>query len=197
MSCSHRTGSWLSFSAICAVANRTVSALYSPLMNYSTHCQKEQTIETINMMNTYQSECFVRAIDDSFPVLLVLLRIAEPFLLLLQVGWVGFVCSSSKMLRGWNTIVHPGGAPNEISYCCSGQLCHLRHNLDAGASVANDRNALVRIIKVVVPAGRVRYVALEVGKAWDLGPGWIAATMSGSLAITYSTNGRSTYTRFP
>lgn len=128
MSFSHRSGSWFSFSAIWAVAARTVSWLNSPLMNctYVSFCDL-QSIPA----RTYQTEGLVCAMNDPLAVISMFNRITKSLLFLVEIFRVRIHSISSKMLRGGNPIVNPSRTPNEVSDSSARQFGHLWDNLNS------------------------------------------------------------------
>lgn len=128
MSFSHRSGSWFSFSAIWAVAARTVSWLNSPLMNctYVSFCNLQSI-----PVSTYQTEGLICAMNYSLAVISMFDRITKFGLFLVEIFWIRIHSISSKMLGGGNPIVNPSRAPNEVSHSSTWQLGHLWHNLNS------------------------------------------------------------------
>lgn len=123
-------------------------------------------------------------------MLKVVLRVTEALPLLRSVGWVRVRVVAAEVLRRGRPVVHPGGAANEVLNVSPRQLGHLRHDLDARRAISDDGYALVGVVVVVVPACRVREVALEFPKSWNIGPGFVTACGSatgerGLLSVVY------------
>lgn len=111
---------------------------------------------------SYQTECLVDTVDHALPILSMLYRIPEAFLLFLQVLQVRIFRVSTEVLRRRNAIVNPGWPTNEISNGCPRQSGHLRNYLNARGAVTNNGDPLVGIVEIVVPSGRVCDMALEI-----------------------------------
>lgn len=94
-------------------------------------------------------------------------NLAIPSLLLVRVRRVTSPFGRAEMLRGRNSEIDPAGAPLEVGDVCSWQFRHLREDLDARRSVADDRYAFVRVVVVVVPGGGMDDLAFEIVEARD------------------------------
>lgn len=132
--------------------------------------------------------------DNALSILLVALRILELLLLGIRVCRIGVVDLATHVLRWRRTIVHPCATSDEILYGCSRKLRHLRNYLYARRAVADDRDALVRVVVIVVPSRGVRDVTFEAFEAGDLGPVLVSAKI---VSTNLPWRWRSTYTRTP
>lgn len=97
--------------------------------------------------------------------------LSEPLLLLFRVdGIVAGFAGSTQVLRGRDAVVDPRRSPDEICHRGPWQFGHLRYDLDPGRAVPDDGDTLVRVVKLVVPVGRVDAMVLEVFETLDVGP---------------------------
>lgn len=79
---------------------------------------------------TYQTESLVSSRDDAFTICHMLVWISVSLLLLFGVRRIQVVGVSPEMLGRRHSIIDPGRASNKVLHCCTGQLGHLRDDLD-------------------------------------------------------------------
>ena len=107
-------------------------------------------------------KALIRATHNALPVLLVVLRVPKLLLFRLSVGWIWIVDFATEVFGGWCAIVYPCRTADKVCDAGAGKLGHLRHDLDPGRAVADYGDAFVGVVKIVVPAGGVGYVAFEI-----------------------------------
>ena len=136
----------------------------------------------------YHAEGFVCSGDHGSPVLSHRIWLFSELLLLLfgVDGVVARFARPTKMLRRRDAIVDPRRPSDKVHDSCTWQLGHLRHNLNARGTVSDDSDALVRVIEVVVPVGRVDTLTFEVLQALDVGPLVSAVTVACQLALAHT-----------
>ena len=111
----------------------------------------------------YHSERFGTSANDGPSMISHGLRVfRESLFLLLQVAWIDLVRRPTQMRGRRYPIRDPSWASNEICHVSSWQICHLRHDLNTRWTIANDRDAFVGIVEVVVPSRWMRDLSLEV-----------------------------------
>lgn len=64
--------------------------------------------------SSHQTECLIRAVDDAFTIFAMLDRVLVFSFLTFVIRGVCVICVSSEMLGGWDTIVDPCRASNEV-----------------------------------------------------------------------------------